>query len=60
MELPLITGLAAAVGFGLFYVLGGDTFWHRYWAVISPPAYDLRLWHLGVGIVLGILAVPVG
>jgi H+/Cl- antiporter ClcA len=55
----LITGLAAAVGFGLFYVLGGDTY-SSLLGLLSPPAYDMRLWHLGVGIVLGILAVPVG
>lgn len=55
----LISGLAAGVGFGLFYGLGGDTF-SSLLALLSPPAYDLRLWHLGVGIVLGILAVPVG
>ncbi len=55
----LITGLAAAVGFGLFYGLGGDTF-SSLLGLLSPTAYDLRLWHLGVGIVLGILAVPVG
>jgi H+/Cl- antiporter ClcA len=55
----LIAGLAAAVGFGLFFGLGGDTF-SPLLGLLSPPAYDLRLWHLGVGIVLGILAVPVG
>jgi H+/Cl- antiporter ClcA len=55
----LISGLAAAVGFGLFYGLGGDTF-SSLLGLLSPPAYDLRLWHLGVGIVLGILAFPVG
>jgi H+/Cl- antiporter ClcA len=55
----LMSGLAAGVGFGLFYVLGGDTF-SSLLGLLSPPAYDLRLWHLGVGIVLGILAVPVG
>ena len=55
----LITGLAAALGFGLFYGLGGDA-WSPLLGLLSPPAYDLRLWHLGAGIVLGLLAVPVG
>ena len=55
----LITGLAAAIGFGLFYGLGGDAF-SSLLGFLSPPAYDLKLWHLGVGIVLGIFAVPVG
>jgi H+/Cl- antiporter ClcA len=55
----LIALLAAVIGFGLFYFLGGDTF-SSLLGLLSPPAYDLRLWHLGVGIVLGILAAPVG
>jgi H+/Cl- antiporter ClcA len=55
----LIAGLAAAIGFGLFFFLGGDAF-SSLLGLLSPPAYDLRLWHLGAGIVLGILAVPVG
>ena len=55
----LITGLAAVIGFGLFYGLGGDAF-SPLLGLLSPPAYDLRLWHLAVAILLGILAVPVG
>ena len=54
----LIFGLAAAVGFGVFYALGGDTY-SSLLGLLSPPAYDLKVWHLGAGIVLGILAVPI-
>ena len=54
----LIAAMAAAVGFGLFYFLGGEAF-SSLLGLISPPAYDLRLWHLGVGILLGIVALPV-
>lgn len=55
----LIAGLAAMIGFSLFYGLGGDTF-SSLLGLLSPPAYDLRLWHLGAAILLGILAVPAG
>ena len=55
----LITGLAAVMGFALFFGLGGDTF-SSLLGLVKPPAYDLRIWHLGMGIVLGITAVPVG
>ena len=54
----LIAGLAATIGFGLFYALNGMAV-SPLLGLLSPPAYDLQIWHLGVGIVLGILAVPV-
>jgi H+/Cl- antiporter ClcA len=54
-----ITALAAALGFALFYGLGGDTF-SSLLGLVKPPVYDLRIWHLGVGIGLGIISVPVG
>jgi H+/Cl- antiporter ClcA len=53
-----IIGLASAVGFGLFYFLGGDTF-SSLLGLIQPPDYDLRLWDIGFGILFGILALPV-
>jgi H+/Cl- antiporter ClcA len=55
----LIAGLSAAVGFGLFYFLGGETF-SSLLGLLSLPTYDLRLWHLGAGILLGVLAAPIG
>ena len=54
----LIAGLAAAIGFSLFYVLNGMAF-SNLLGILSPPAYDLQVWQLGAGIVLGILAVPI-
>lgn len=54
----LITALAAVVGFSLFYALNGMNF-SSLLGILSPPAYDLRLWHLVASILMGILAVPV-
>jgi len=55
----LIAGLSATIGFSLFYGLGGDTF-SSLLGLLSPPAYDLRIWHMGVAIVLGLVGVPFG
>jgi H+/Cl- antiporter ClcA len=54
----LISGLAAALGFGLFFFLGGDTF-SPLLGLVQPPQYDLSVWDIGLGILFGILAVPV-
>lgn len=54
----LIAGLAAAVGFSLFFWIGGDTF-STLLGLVQPPVYDLRVWDIGLGIVFGIAAVPV-
>jgi H+/Cl- antiporter ClcA len=53
----LICGLAATVGFALFYALNGMAV-SPLLGLLSPPAYDLRIWHLGASVVLGVLAVP--
>ncbi len=53
----LIAGLAAVVGFGLFYTLDGLNF-SSLLGILSPPAYDLKIWHLVVSVAFGILAVP--
>jgi H+/Cl- antiporter ClcA len=53
-----ICGLAAAVGFSLFYYIGGDTF-SPLLGLVQPPTYDLRVWDIGLGVVFGMLAVPV-
>ena len=54
----LIAGLAAALGFSLFFWLGGDTF-SSLLGLVQPPPYDLRVWDIGLGIIFGIIAVPV-
>lgn len=54
----LIVGLAGAVGFSLFFYLGGDQF-SPLLGLIQPPAYDLKVWDLVLGIVFGIIALPV-
>jgi H+/Cl- antiporter ClcA len=54
----LITALAATVGFALFYALNGMNV-SSLLGILSPPAYDLKLWHLVASVVMGILAVPV-
>jgi H+/Cl- antiporter ClcA len=53
-----ITGLAAAIGFSLFFFLGGDTF-SSLLGLVQPPEYDLRVYDIGLGIVFGIIAVPI-
>jgi len=53
----LIAGLAATVGFGLFYVLNGMNV-STLLGILSPPAYHLRIYDLIACIGLGILAVP--
>lgn len=53
----LIAGLAAAVGFGLFYTLNGMNV-SPLLGILSPPAYHLRIYDLVASIALGILAVP--
>jgi chloride channel protein, CIC family len=53
----LIAGLAAAIGFSLFFWLGGDTF-SPLLGLVQPPTYDLRVGDIGLGILFGILALP--
>lgn len=52
-----IVGLAAAVGFSLFYWLSGDTF-SDLLRIVQPPVYDLRIWHVVAGILFGVVAFP--
>ncbi|MGF7118584.1 chloride channel protein [Methanobacterium oryzae] len=54
----LIAGLAAVIGFGLFYALDGFNF-SSLLGILSPPAFDLKLWHMMASVLMGILAVPV-
>ena len=53
----LITGLAATVGFALFYAFNGLAL-SPLLGILSPPPYDLMIWHLLVSVLLGMLAVP--
>lgn len=53
-----IVGLAAAVGFSLFYLLSGDAF-SDLLRIVQPPTYDLRVWHIVAGLLFGVLALPV-
>jgi H+/Cl- antiporter ClcA len=56
--LLLIAGVAATIGFAFFYALYGMSL-SPLLGLLSPPAYDLKISDLGVGVLLGILAVPV-
>ena len=53
----LIAGLSAAVGFALFYGLGGMAY-SPLLGILAPPAYHLQLWQIGMGVVFGFIAVP--
>jgi H+/Cl- antiporter ClcA len=50
----LIAFLSAAGGFALFYGVQGDKF-SPLLRFLNFPSYTLELWHLGVGILLGLL-----
>jgi H+/Cl- antiporter ClcA len=54
----LIAGLAAVIGFAVFYAFDGLNY-SSLLGILSPPKYDLQLWHLGASVLLGLLAVPV-
>ena len=53
----LIAGLAAAIGFALFFALNGKAV-SSLLGLLLPPAYDLEIWHILVSVLLGVLAVP--
>jgi H+/Cl- antiporter ClcA len=53
-----IVGMAAVIGFAVFYLFN-DLNYSSLLGIISPPPYHLQLWHLGAGVLLGALAVPV-
>jgi H+/Cl- antiporter ClcA len=54
----LIAGLAAVIGFSIFYLSAGLNY-SSVLGLIKPPEYHLEIWHLGVSIIFGIIAVPV-
>lgn len=52
----LLPGLTASIlGFAVSFAVIGDTFL----GVFSLPRFDVELWHLGLGVVLGFLAAMV-
>lgn len=53
----LIAGLAAVIGFSVFYLFNGLNY-SSLLGILSPPVYHLQSWHLGASVLLGILAVP--
>lgn len=49
----LLPALVAAIaGFVVFFAVVGDTFL----GVFALPSYDVELWHLGLGVILGVVA----
>lgn len=54
----LIAGLAATIGFIIFYAAQGFNY-SSVLGLISPPDYHLEIWHIGASVILGIVAVPV-
>jgi H+/Cl- antiporter ClcA len=54
----LIAGLAAAIGFELFYALNGMAV-SSLLGILSLPSYNLHLFDLITGILLGVVAIPV-
>lgn len=53
----LIAGLAAVIGFSVFYALN-DFNYSSLLGILSLPEYHLKMWHLGVSVLLGVLAFP--
>jgi len=54
----LIAGLAAVIGFSIFYAAGGFNY-ASLLGLLKPPEYHLELWHLVASILFGIIAVPI-
>ncbi len=54
----LIAGLAAVIGFSVFYVSAGFNY-SSLLGLLRPPEYHLELWQFGFSILFGIIAVPV-
>lgn len=50
----IIAGATAVLGFGVFYVAGSDQF-AGLLRLLDLPGYDLKIWHLFIAIVLGLL-----
>jgi H+/Cl- antiporter ClcA len=50
----IIAGSAAILGFALFFALSGDRF-SDLLGFLDLPDFDLKVWHLGIAVLLGIL-----
>jgi H+/Cl- antiporter ClcA len=49
-----IAAISGVIGFGIFYAAGGEAF-SEVIRILDLPAYSVRLWHLPLAIVLGVL-----
>jgi len=54
-----IAAIAGVIGFGIFYAAGGNAF-AGVLRILDLPEYNLRLFHLVLGIVLGLLGAILG
>jgi H+/Cl- antiporter ClcA len=50
----IIAALAAVTGFVFFFITGGDQFADLL-RILDLPAYDLKVWHLGMAVILGVV-----
>jgi len=52
----MITAVSAVVGFAVFYIASGQPF-GTVLRLLDLPTYELALWHIPVGVLLGIVGV---
>ena len=54
-----IAAIAGVIGFSIFFAASGEAF-ASVIRILDLPAYDLRLWHLLLAVVLGVLGATLG